>query len=55
LLDDAKRWLSLAETQAAIAELLGWIPAHPNARPHDTLARQAQVAWFSSSFVWQNR
>jgi hypothetical protein len=52
-LDEAKLWLSTAETQTLIAEILGWIPAQPGGKPHDTLARQAQVAWFSSSFVWQ--
>jgi hypothetical protein len=54
LLEEAKLWLSSAETQAVIAELLGWIPAQSGATPHDTLARQAQLAWFSSSFIWQN-
>jgi hypothetical protein len=53
LLDEAKLWLSAVETQTAIAGILGWIPAQPGGKPYDTLARQAQVAWFSSSFVWQ--
>jgi hypothetical protein len=52
-LDGAKAWLAAPETQALIADILGWVPAHPGGRPRDTLARQAQVAWFSSSFVWQ--
>ncbi|MFP3041721.1 hypothetical protein LQZ19_07850 [Treponema primitia] len=52
-LDPAKTWLAAPETQARIAEILGWIPAHPNGRPYDTIAREAQVAWFSSSFIWQ--
>jgi hypothetical protein len=52
-LDQAKLWLSAAETQTLIAEILGWIPAGSGGKPRDTLARQAQVAWFSSSFVWQ--
>jgi hypothetical protein len=54
-LEEAKAWLSAAQTQTAIAETLGWIPAQPGGKPYDTLARQAQVAWFSSSFVWQAR
>jgi hypothetical protein len=29
--------------------------AQPGGKPHDTLARQAQVAWFSSGFIWQKR
>jgi hypothetical protein len=51
-IDEAKAWLSAPETQTLIAEILGWIPAQPGGRPYDTLAREAQVAWFSSSFVW---
>jgi hypothetical protein len=51
-IDEAKAWLSAPEIQTLIAEILGWIPAQPGSRPYDTLARKAQVAWFSSSFVW---
>ncbi|WP_010263024.1 hypothetical protein [Treponema primitia] len=54
-LDPAKTWLAAPETQALIAEILGWIPAHPNGKPHDTMAREAQVAWFSSAFIWHSR
>jgi hypothetical protein len=54
-LDEARRWLSSAETQSIIANSLGWIPAESGAAPYDALARQAQVAWFSSSFIWQTR
>jgi hypothetical protein len=54
-IDEAKSWLAGPETQTIIAEILGWIPAQPSGRPHDTLAREAQVAWFSSSFVWQKQ
>jgi hypothetical protein len=53
LLEEAGAWLSAVETQTLIADLLGWIPAQPGGTPYDTLARQAQVAWFSSGFVWQ--
>jgi hypothetical protein len=55
LLDEARRWLSSVETQGIIAGLLGWIPAASGSIPYDTLARQAQVAWFSSAFIWQTR
>jgi hypothetical protein len=54
-IDEARSWLAAPETQTLLAELLGWIPAQSGGRPHDTLARQAQVAWFSSGFVWQQR
>jgi hypothetical protein len=53
LLEEARSWLSAVETQTLIAELLGWIPAQSSGKPYDTLARQAQVAWFSSGFIWQ--
>jgi hypothetical protein len=53
LLDEAKLWLSAVETQTSIAGILGWIPAQPGGKPYDTIARQAQLAWFSSSFIWQ--
>jgi hypothetical protein len=55
LLEEARVWLSSAETQTLIAGLLGWIPAQSGGVPQDTLARQAQVAWFSSGFIWQPR
>jgi hypothetical protein len=55
LLEETRAWLSSAEIQGLLAGLLGWIPAEPGTVPYDTLARQAQVAWFSSSFVWQTR
>jgi hypothetical protein len=55
LLDEAQAWLSSAETQTVLAGLLGWIPAQAGGTPHDTLAREAQVAWFSSSVIWQPR
>jgi hypothetical protein len=53
LLDETRRWLASAEVQSLIADSLGWIPAESGAVPFDSLARQAQVAWFSSSFIWQ--
>ena len=55
ILEEAKTWLSSAETQTILAEILGWIPAQSGGVPYDTLARKAQVAWFSSGFIWQNR
>jgi hypothetical protein len=53
--EEARAWLSAMETQSLIAETLGWLPARPGGTPYDTLARQAQVSWFSSSFIWQPR
>jgi hypothetical protein len=52
-IDEAESWLAGPEIQTLLAEILDWIPAQPGGKPHDTLARQAQVAWFSSGFVWQ--
>jgi hypothetical protein len=49
----ADNWLGVSGTQTRIADILGWIPAHPEGRPYDTIAREAQLVWFSSSFVWQ--
>jgi hypothetical protein len=54
LLEEAQAWLSSAETQGIIAEILGWIPAQSGSVPYDTLAREAQVAWFSSGYIWQS-
>jgi hypothetical protein len=51
-IDEALAWLAGPETQTIIADLLGWIPAQNGGKPRDTLSRQAQVAWFSSGFVW---
>jgi hypothetical protein len=50
---EAKTWLASPETQGIIADMLGWIPAQGGSVPRDTIAREAQVAWYSSSFVWQ--
>jgi hypothetical protein len=52
-LADTVRWLETAEIQTTIADIIRWIPAHPEGKPIDTIAREAQVAWFSSSFIWQ--
>ncbi|AEF86386.1 hypothetical protein TREPR_2006 [Treponema primitia ZAS-2] len=53
VLEDANFWLEKPEIQALIADTLGWVPAHPQGKPYDTIAREAQVVWFSSSFIWQ--
>jgi hypothetical protein len=53
MLGEANLWLERPEIQALIADTLGWVPAHPQGKPYDTIAREAQVVWFSSSFIWQ--
>jgi hypothetical protein len=49
----AKAWLLQPEIQAAIADRLKWIPAHPQGEAYNPISRDAQLAWFSSSFLWQ--
>jgi hypothetical protein len=49
----ADNWLGTSGIQTKIADMMGWIPAHAGGIPFDTIAREAQVAWFSSSFIWQ--
>jgi hypothetical protein len=39
--------------QTAIANMINWIPAHPEGVPYNPLTWEAQVAWINSSFVWQ--
>jgi hypothetical protein len=46
-------WLKDARTQTIIANRLNWIPAHAGGTPFDPVSREAQLAWLSSSFVWQ--
>lgn len=51
-LDKAKAWLHDSRTQTLIAHELHWLPARPDSSPYNPLARDAQLAWLSSSFVW---
>jgi hypothetical protein len=46
-------WLDDPLTQTAIADELRWIPAHPGGTPYNPVSRDTQLAWFSSSFVWE--
>jgi hypothetical protein len=52
-LEEISRWLKSARTQTIIANRLNWIPAHPGGTPFNPVSREAQLAWISSSFVWQ--
>jgi hypothetical protein len=36
-----------------IAKEYNWLPAHPESSPRNQLYRDAQLAWFGSSLVWQ--
>jgi hypothetical protein len=46
-------FLKAPATQIAIADALRWVPASRDGKPYNNLARQAQLAWFGASFVWQ--
>jgi hypothetical protein len=52
-LEPASVWLHSAEAQTLIANTLGWIPAHRDGKPFNILVYNAQMAWFTSSYVWQ--
>jgi hypothetical protein len=52
-LEEITAWLKDAQTQTIIANRLNWIPAHPGGTPFNPVSREAQLAWISSSFVWQ--
>jgi hypothetical protein len=47
-----RSWLEDRETQTAIANTLGWIPAHPTGAPYNAISRSARLAYLSSSFIW---
>jgi hypothetical protein len=49
----AAQWLTSALTQTTIANMINWIPAHPEGVPYNPVTWEAQVAWINSSFVWQ--
>jgi hypothetical protein len=51
-LADTKLWLAEAQTQTAIANALGWIPAHPAGAPYNAISRSARLACLSCSFIW---
>jgi hypothetical protein len=51
----ADSWLRNPETQTLIADELHWIPAHPEGKPYNPLSRDAQLAWLSSSYIWQTK
>ncbi|GHV69756.1 hypothetical protein AGMMS49928_13570 [Spirochaetia bacterium] len=52
-LGDPLPWLRDAGTQTAIADALGWIPAHRQGKPYNPIAHSAQLAWLSSSYIWE--
>jgi hypothetical protein len=52
-LAETTAWLKDAQTQTIIANRLNWIPAHPGGAPFNPVSREAQLAWLSSSFIWQ--
>jgi hypothetical protein len=54
-LDAAETWLRDPKTQTLIANELHWIPADPQGNPYNTLCRDAQLAWLSSSYIWQTK
>jgi hypothetical protein len=49
----ASRWLKNPLTQAEIANTINWVPAHPAGVPFNSLTWEAQLAWITSSFIWQ--
>jgi hypothetical protein len=51
-LGDLQTWLAAPATQTAIANALGWIPAHPSGTPYNAISRSARLAYLSSSFIW---
>jgi hypothetical protein len=46
-------WLRSARVQTIIANTIGWIPAHPQGTPYNTVSYESQMAWINSSFIWQ--
>jgi hypothetical protein len=49
----AAQWLKAPRTQAEIANTINWVPAHPAGVPFNSLTWEAQLAWITSSFIWQ--
>jgi hypothetical protein len=54
-LGDLHTWLADANTQTAIANTLGWIPASPEGTPYNAISRSTRLAYLSSSFIWTFR
>jgi hypothetical protein len=48
-----EEWLGAAETQTQLANLIEWIPAHPESKDYNTIAWETKIAWLRSSFIWQ--
>jgi hypothetical protein len=46
-------WLEAAETQTRIADLIEWIPVHPESKDFNTIAWETKTTWLRSSFIWQ--
>ena len=47
------KWLADPKTQTLIADIIGWIPAHPSGIPYNTVSWESQMAWLRSSYIWQ--
>jgi hypothetical protein len=45
-------WLKQPETQTAIANELGWIPAVPDAKPYDPVSMASYLNWLTSTYVY---
>jgi hypothetical protein len=52
-LDKVEEWLRSARVQTIIADTVGWIPAHPQGVPYNTISQESQAVWIRSSFIWQ--
>jgi hypothetical protein len=48
-----EKWLDSAETQTRLANLIEWIPVHPESKDFNTIAWETKIAWLRSSFIWQ--
>jgi hypothetical protein len=46
-------WLKNPETQTAIANELGWIPAAPEAKPYDPVSMTSYLNWLTSTYVYE--
>jgi phosphate/sulfate permease len=46
-------WLKSPQTQTAIADETGFVPAHPRGEPYDPVSQAAWIAWLTSSWIYE--
>jgi len=48
-------WLRDVEFQTQLADILGWLSAHPDSPPYNPVSHSARIYYLTASYIWQVR